>query len=100
MAIWNPVNKQKGQKQCDDVESTAIAAIGYDNKSGRLYVTYTNQRAYTYFGVSRQRYQAFCDAGSKGQYVNKQIKPNYGYARGTVTGSSARNMITSPYGRF
>lgn len=69
------------EPQSCEVDSTAIKHIGYDANSGSLAVTFTNDRSYIYSGVSPQRYAAFCNADSKGRYVNKSIKGNYPYRR-------------------
>lgn len=61
--------------------SVAIAGIDYNNSLGRMTVTFVGGGTYSYEGVSQQRYQAFCNAGSKGRYMNKAIKGGYGYTR-------------------
>ncbi len=59
---------------CPDVKSTAIESIGFNSDIGRMTVTFQGGGTYNYYGVSRQRYQAFCLAQSKGGYMNKVIK--------------------------
>lgn len=74
-------NAIENDRTCDDVDSTAISSIGYNNGAGRLEVTFQSGRSYAYYNVSRQRYQAFCNADSKGRYFNKNIRNGYAYAK-------------------
>ncbi len=69
-----------GSNECQ-VSSSAIAAIGYDEDRSRLTVTFQSGRAYAYFNVSPRRYQALCDADSKGRYFNSAIRNKYSYAK-------------------
>lgn len=74
-------NAIDNDRYCEDVDSSAIAGIGYNNDAGRLEVTFQSGRSYAYYDVSRQRYQAFCNAGSKGRYFVKNIRNAYAYAK-------------------
>jgi hypothetical protein len=65
----------------ENVDSSAIARIGYDPDDQRLVVTFNSGRSYAYFGVSRQRFTAFEQAESKGRYLNSQIKGRYSFRR-------------------
>ena len=55
------------------VESSAIREIGMP-RDGELVVTFTSGRTYLYEGVSRQTYDAFLAAESKGAYFNGAIR--------------------------
>jgi len=66
---------------CPDVKSTAVESIGFNDSLGRMTVTFNGGRSYAYYGVSRQKYQAFCAAQSKGRYVNTAVKGQYAYQR-------------------
>ncbi len=70
----------QGQESCE-VSSTAINDINYDQRGHRLFVTFNSGRRYTYFDVSAEQYQKFCDADSKGRYFNKVIRDKYAYAK-------------------
>lgn len=63
------------------VSSSNIASIGYDVDSQTLEVEFRNSTVYQYFGVPAHVHQEFMDAGSKGQYLNRNIRNAYGYAR-------------------
>lgn len=65
----------------ENVDSSAIARIGYDPGDQKLVVTFNSGRSYAYFGVSRQRYTAFEHAGSKGRYFNSAIRDKYAFRR-------------------
>ena len=62
--------------------SEAISSVSYDGDTSELKVQFHSSGVYTYHGVSRQRYQAFENALSKGGYLNSSIKPLYSYSRG------------------
>src|SRR5262249_53585389 len=49
---------QQPQGQCEDVSSSAINTISYDNRSRRLFVTFNSGRKYTYFDVNASQYDA------------------------------------------
>lgn len=66
----------------DTPESTAISRMGYWPDGETLYVTFRNSGAdYAYYGVSIEVWKEFCDAGSKGGYLNDHIKGYYEYER-------------------
>jgi hypothetical protein len=72
---------ERDTKGCAAVDSSAIAQIGYNDKDSRMVVTFNSGKSYAYFQVSRQRYQAFCDAGSKGRYFNANVRDAYSFRR-------------------
>jgi KTSC domain len=58
------------------VDSTSIAAIGYDPKRRELEIEFRESgQVYRYFEVSPQEHEEFMAAESKGQYLNKVFKP-------------------------
>lgn len=63
------------------VSSTNIAAIGYDQDSQTLRVEFRNGGTYDYFDVPETEYNSFISASSHGQYLAKNIKGRYRYAR-------------------
>ncbi|MGC2517867.1 MAG: KTSC domain-containing protein [Burkholderiales bacterium] len=56
-----------------DVNSTAIASIGYDPTTGELEVTFTNGASYTYT-VDPVTYENFLAADSKGSFYARHIR--------------------------
>jgi hypothetical protein len=63
------------------VDSSAIAAVGYDTGPQRLLVTFNSGRTYAYYGVSSQSYYDFTIANSKGRFFNQAVKGRYAYRR-------------------
>ena len=61
--------------------SEAVQKVEYDSDEGILMVRFTTGAEYNYYGVSAQKFRRFREAGSKGQYLNWQIKGNYLYGR-------------------
>lgn len=59
------------------VESSAIASVGYDTNASKLYVEYVGGARYAYLGVPEIVFDDLLSAGSKGQFVNVEIKPHY-----------------------
>ncbi len=60
------------------VESSSVAAIGYDERTRRLFVRFrTSPRIYVYSGVSSRVFAELERAGSTGRFVNAVVKPNY-----------------------
>lgn len=63
-------------------ESTAISSISYWLNQETLYVTFRNSGdEYAYYGVPVDVWKEFCDACSKGSYLNDYIKGFYDYER-------------------
>ena len=63
-------------------ESTAISSISYWPNQETLYVTFRNSGAiYAYYDVPIDVWKEFCDADSKGSYLNDNIKYFYQYER-------------------
>ena len=62
------------------VESSMIAAAGYDPESHTLVVLFNNGKAYDYYDVPSEEYQGLMEAESKGQYMRSHIMGNYSYA--------------------
>lgn len=61
------------------VESSNLAAVGYDAVSKILQVEFKGGAIYNYFKVSPDSYDSLLDAESVGKYLNAEIKPNHGF---------------------
>lgn len=61
------------------VDSSMVAAIGYDFDNSILWVEYKGGKFYTYAGVDVATWGVMDDPGgmSIGRYINAFIKPNY-----------------------
>jgi hypothetical protein len=59
------------------VTSTNIGAIGYDEDSQTLEVEFNSGAVYQYSGVPRSEFEALMNSGSKGKYLNGNIKDRY-----------------------
>src|SRR5512134_1766419 len=62
-------------------DSSNVVAGGYDASSGTLRLRYVDDAIYDYRTVPRARYDDLLRAPSKGQFVNRRIKPFYRYVR-------------------
>ncbi len=60
-----------------DVESSNVAAIGYDPETQELSVSFTKSGTYVYHDVGRDTYDELMQAESKGKYLNQRIKGTY-----------------------
>lgn len=63
------------------VESSVLAAIGYDTTNQELWVEFRSGLIYYYLGVPAAAYQAFLSAPSKGAYFNQHIRNCFLYFR-------------------
>lgn len=66
--------------QLDPVESSMLAAIGYDEQLQALVVLYNSGKAYQYTQVPAEIYQGLITAPSKGRYMLDHIIDHYPYA--------------------
>jgi hypothetical protein len=61
--------------KCVAVDSTSIAAIGYDRGKRELGIEFLQSGAvYLYFEVPSEEHHAFMAAESKGKYLNRVFK--------------------------
>ena len=63
------------------VESSVIAAAGYDEKAQVLYILYNNGRTYEYYSVPLEIYTGLMAAESKGKFLNENVLDIYRFAR-------------------
>lgn len=56
------------------VVSSNLLAIGYEGDTATLGVQFKNGTEYHYFGVPQESFDAFLAAGSKGTYLDQNIK--------------------------
>ena len=59
------------------VESTALAAVGYDEARELLQVEFCGRAVYQYFGVPAAVHQRLLWAPSKGSYFNQAIRGRF-----------------------
>lgn len=64
-----------------NVNSSNVAAVGYDEDSQTLQVEFNNGGTYQYFDVPEAIFEGLRDADSVGQYLNQQVKGVYRYSR-------------------
>ena len=61
--------------------STVIASMQYDAEHRALTVRFVTGAIYKYLDVPPEVYEAMRTSGSKGIYLNTQIKGNYAYKK-------------------
>jgi hypothetical protein len=61
--------------------SSVVTAIRYDASKSILRVIYVSGAVYDYKKVPEKIYNEMKAASSKGEYLNKQIKPNYKFEK-------------------
>jgi len=59
------------------VDSSAIAALGYDPRSQTLEVEFTSGAVYDYFGVTDRLWSSFLEAPSKGQFFARRVRDRF-----------------------
>lgn len=65
----------------EPVDSSNIAAIGYDAESTTLEVEFLDGSVYQYFDVPEAVYEDFAAAESPGGFLHAEIRGEYRYAR-------------------
>jgi hypothetical protein len=63
------------------VESTTLAAVGYDADGQLLWLEFGSHAIYCYFGVPATVHHALLDADSKGAFFNRHIRGRFPYQR-------------------
>jgi hypothetical protein len=60
------------------VESSSVAAVGYDPTARELHVRFKDSgETYVYYGVEAPVFEAFVQADSKGGFVNARLRRRY-----------------------
>jgi hypothetical protein len=60
------------------VDSSNIEQIGYEETDRELWVRFKSGDTYVYSDVPPATYDDIMRADSKGSYLNREVKPNYG----------------------
>ena len=63
------------------VESSNIRAIGYAEDNLELWVEFNDSSTYIYDGVPAVLHAEIMESPSKGSYLNRVIKGNFGFRR-------------------
>lgn len=67
--------------QMQSVNSSNVAAVGYDEDSQTLQVEFNNGSTYQYFDVPKNVFEGLISAGSVGSYLNAHIKGSFRFSR-------------------
>ena len=71
-------NRSKGTAvKMRDLDSSSLAAAGYDASHQQLDIAFRHGGLYRYFGVPRRTYRALLQADSKGQFFTGRIRGHY-----------------------
>lgn len=66
------------------VNSSNVAAVGYDAASSTLEVEFKSGSVYRYFGVPVRHFEALtAGSTSVGRYLNTEVKPHYRFEPGS-----------------
>lgn len=63
------------------VNSSDLAAVGYDDESSTMEVEFHDGSVYQYFDVPRDVYDRLLQAESPGSFLHTQVRGVYRYAR-------------------
>jgi hypothetical protein len=61
--------------------SSVISSMSYNKESLVLKIVFVSGMVYEYFDVPEKEYNAMKSSGSKGTYLNKEIKGKYRYKK-------------------
>ena len=64
-----------------NVDSSNVAAVGYEEDSQTLQVEFNNGGTYQYFDVPQAIFDGLLSASSVGQHLNQHVKGSYRYSR-------------------
>ena len=67
--------------QRQNVESSNLASVGYDEKSQILEIEFNHGGVYQYFDVPTEEYESLMSADSLGSYFYHNIRNDYEYAK-------------------
>ena len=82
MPSANDTRGADGLPAIHPVDSSSIAAVGYDPTTHRLYLRFVGSgKAYLYHDVPPATFDELMRAESKGGFVNTMIKGSYDYRR-------------------
>ncbi len=59
------------------VESSSLAAVGFDGTVNELYVSFRSGKVYRYFQVPSSVYRALREAPSLGRFFNETVRDRY-----------------------
>lgn len=79
LLLRNLYNEVTNNLVLTKVESSNIDSVGWE--ADMLYVKYISGGYYVYQNVPRGVFDAFCEAPSKGRFINTEIKNKYNYTR-------------------
>ncbi|MGZ0713114.1 KTSC domain-containing protein (plasmid) [Coraliomargarita sp. W4R53] len=65
----------------EQVSSSSIASVGYDDGSQTLEIEFLTGSIYQYFDVSRAEFETLRSSASSGKYFAANIKESYRFAR-------------------
>ena len=75
-----------------DIPSTAIGRVRYNPETGNLYITFTNgKKEYLFPNVPEEKVRKLLNAGSKGRYYGKYVKPHYAVSKAEALRIKARD---------
>lgn len=64
-----------------NVTSSNVKAIGYDDRTQTLEVEFLNGRVYQYYGVPENMHSQFMQIPSKGKFLHTYIKDQFPFSR-------------------
>lgn len=65
----------------ENVASSNLASVGYDEDSETLEIEFVNGSVYQYYGVPKFMYDNLQSAPSKGKFFSHNIRNAYPYSR-------------------
>jgi hypothetical protein len=80
------------------VESSTLAAVGYDASAGLLPLEFSSRAVYHYSGVPAAGHEALLNAASKGSFFNRSIRGRFPYRRVSEP-STAQHAMPARRGR-
>jgi hypothetical protein len=79
--VWDEAFNDSDETVWSVVNSSNVAAVGYNAGKRVLGVTFNNGSSYQYFDVDESVFEGLRSAGSVGKYLHQVVKGHYSYQK-------------------
>ena len=77
--IARSAEKESAALKREQIESSGLVSVGYDEASETLEVEFPSGTVYRYYEVPKELFEQLMTAPSKGQFFNSEIRNSHRY---------------------